>query len=238
MEREGVRETFERLSADYDARFPAIIPRYSEFHGVIVQRAAEHPPPHPARGASPGPWIDLGCGTGELSRRLLDAMPTAHVHAVDLSPAMVERARAKLAPWAGRVTYDVADVRDAELPARVSGVVSALAVHHLEADEKRALFRRLARALQPGGLLVLGDAVTGGTAAYTRYYVERWAEHMRASGLTEDEIARVLDDHRRNDRFSSLEEHVEWLRAAGFTDVECLWKHFLLVVLAAELPLS
>jgi tRNA (cmo5U34)-methyltransferase len=81
---------------------------------------------------------------------------------------------------------------------------------------------------------VLGDAVAGGSPAYTDYYVRRWVDHMRASGLTEEEIAGVLRDHDQNDRFSSLEEQMTWLRGAGFREVECVWKHFILIVVAAE----
>ena len=240
-----VREAFERLSADYDERFPRIIPRYHEFHDVIVQRAAAHPrggaggsPRAPTEAAPAGGelWIDLGCGTGELSRRLLEAIPGIRLHAVDLSQAMIERARAKLAAWADRVSFEAANVLSATLPAGAAGAVSALAVHHLERAEKRMLFGKLAATLRPGGLFVLGDAVSGGTPEYTAYYAERWTDHMRASGMGAEEIESVLRDHRQNDRFSGLEEHTDWLREAGFERVECLWKHFLLVVVAGETP--
>jgi tRNA (cmo5U34)-methyltransferase len=228
MREESVREAFERFSADYDARFPRIIPRYVEFHQVIVQRAAEHARSRTAR-PDGGPWLDLGCGTGGLSRRLLEAVPGLRLCAIDLAPAMIERAREKLAAWGDQVSFAVGDFLHVALPRDCSGVVSALAVHHLEGPEKRELFARLHSALAPGALFVLGDAVIGGSDAYTDYYIRRWVDHMRASGLDEDEIAPILADHEENDRLS-------WLREVGFRDVECLWKNFLLMVVAAERP--
>jgi tRNA (cmo5U34)-methyltransferase len=238
MRDEALREAFERFSTDYDARFPRLIPRYVEFHGVIVQRVEEHlqrAAGDEAR-AKPagGPWLDLGCGTGELSRRLLERLPGLRLHCVDLAPAMIERAREKLAPWGTQVSFAIGNFLEAPLPAGAAGVVSALAVHHLEADEKRALFARLHGALAPGGLFVLGDAVTGGSEAYTAYYTRRWVEHMRASEMSDDQIAAVLSDNEQNDRFSGLLEQMSWMRESGFSQVECLWKHFLLVVVAAE----
>ncbi len=237
MRDEAVRETFQQFSTDYDARFPRLIPRYAEFHGVIVQRVTEHLQGTADRGGptpAHGPWLDLGCGTGQLSRRLLERLPDLRLHCVDLAPAMIERAREKLAPWGARVTFAVGNFLEAPLPAGAAGVVSALAVHHLEGNEKRVLFARLFGALAPGGLLVLGDAVTGGSEAYTAYYLRRWVEHMRASAMTDEEIASVLKDHEENDRFSSLDGQIAWMRETGFRQVECLWKHFLLVVVAAE----
>lgn len=229
---ETVRETFERLSSDYDARFPKIIPRYAEFHAVIAQRVAEQEPPRGVGGA----FVELGSGTGELSRRLLQTSPDLRLHCVDVSRAMIERAREKLAAWTGRVSFEVADIRQASLPELAAGAASALAVHHLDGDEKRELFHRLFRALAPGAVLVLGDAVEGESAYYVGYYTRRWVDHMRASGMDEEEIQTVLDDHRRNDRLSRLGEQMRWLREAGFERVECIWKHFLLAVVAAEKP--
>jgi tRNA (cmo5U34)-methyltransferase len=231
---DSVRAAFERLSADYDARFPRIIPRYAEFHGVVVQRVAEHVHGRDGRAAAGRTWLDLGCGTGELSRRLLEAVPGLRLHCLDLAPAMIERAREKLAAWEGQVSFAVGHFLTAPLPGDAAGVVSALAVHHLEGAEKRALFERLHRGLAPGALLVLGDAVNGGSEAYTDYYLRRWVEHMRASGMTEDEIAGVLRDHDQNDRFSTLDEQMAWLLEAGFRDLECPWKYFLLVVVAGQ----
>jgi tRNA (cmo5U34)-methyltransferase len=237
MRDDAVRETFERFSSDYDARFPRLIPRYAEFHGVIVQRVAEHLQPTAGDGRpapARGPWLDLGCGTGELSRSLMEGIPELRLHCVDLAPAMIERAREKLAPWGERVTFAIGNFLEAPLPAGAAGVVSALAVHHLEGSEKRALFARLHGALASGGLLVLADAVTGGSTGYTAYYLRRWVDHMRASGMTEEEIAAVLQDHEQNDRLSGLDDQMAWMREAGFREVECLWKYFLLVVVAAE----
>jgi tRNA (cmo5U34)-methyltransferase len=232
MPEDTVREAFERLSADYDRRFPLIIPHYREFHQVVIRRVLEHVR---LRGRS-GTWIELGCGTGELSRRLLEAVPDLSLHALDLSPAMVARAREKLAAWAGRVTIEVGNVLTAPLPADAGGAVSALAVHHLEAEEKRALFGRVLRTLAPGGLFVLADAVAGDDARAEASYEAVWVEHMTGAGLPQEEVEAVLDDHRRNDRFSRLDEQLAWLREAGFTRVECLWKHDLLAVVAAERP--
>jgi tRNA (cmo5U34)-methyltransferase len=232
MREEGVRETFERFSADYDARFPKIIPHYAEFHGVIAQRIAEHAGPG-SEGLG-GLVLELGCGTGELSRRLLQTLPGLRLHCIDLSPAMIERARAKLAPWGERVSFAVGNFLSTRFPEGAAAAVSCLAVHHLDAGEKRALFGRLFDCLAPGGTFALGDAVTGGSSFYDEYYRRCWVDHMRASGLDEEEVAGVLDDHERNDRFSSLDEQMRWLREAGFERVECLWKHFLLAVVASE----
>lgn len=97
--------------------------------------------------------LDVGCGTGMLSERLLGAFPSCRLAGVDLSPAMVERARARLA---GR-----AEVREADaerLPFHDGAfdlVVCNDSFHHYP-DPDRAVFQ-MWRVLRKGGALVLGD---------------------------------------------------------------------------------
>ena len=97
--------------------------------------------------------LDVGCGTGMLSERLLGAFPSCRLTSVDLSPAMVERARARLA---GR-----AEVREADaerLPFHDGAfdlVVCNDSFHHYP-DPDRAAFQ-MWRVLRKGGALVLGD---------------------------------------------------------------------------------
>lgn len=97
--------------------------------------------------------LDVGCGTGMLSERLLGAFPSCRLAGVDLSPAMVERARTRLA---GR-----AEVREADaerLPFHDGAfdlVVCNDSFHHYP-DPDRAAFQ-MWRVLRKGGALVLGD---------------------------------------------------------------------------------
>jgi tRNA (cmo5U34)-methyltransferase len=99
--------------------------------------------------------LELGVGTGETSKRVLALHPDATWTGVDASEAMLERAR---------VALPEADLRrrrlEDELPeGPFDLVVSALAVHHLDAAGKHDLFRRVAGVLRPGGWFVLGDVV-------------------------------------------------------------------------------
>lgn len=97
--------------------------------------------------------LDVGCGTGMLSEQLLSVFPSCHLTGIDLSPAMVDRARARLA---GR-----AEVREADaerLPFHDGAfdlVVCNDSFHHYP-DPDRAAFQ-MWRVLRKGGALVLGD---------------------------------------------------------------------------------
>ncbi len=108
--------------------------------------------------------LDLGCGPGSLSARLLARIPAATVIAVDADPVTLSLGRAAYGSVPGLRFLEI-DLRssgwETELgiePGRqVDAVVSTTALHWLTAAELRRLYRVLASLLRPGGLFLDGD---------------------------------------------------------------------------------
>jgi len=92
--------------------------------------------------------LDAGCGTGRVTRALLERLPRGRVIAVDASPAMIAVARAALPP---EVDVRRADLLELELDEPVDAILST-ATFHWVLDHDR-LFARLFAALAPGGWL-------------------------------------------------------------------------------------
>jgi tRNA (cmo5U34)-methyltransferase len=106
-------------------------------------------------GGRAGRILELGIGTGETARRVLERHPGAHLTAIDASPEMLEEARRHLPD----ADLRVARLEDPLPEGLFDLVVSTLAVHHLDAAGKAELFRRVAAVLAPGGRFVLADVV-------------------------------------------------------------------------------
>jgi trans-aconitate 2-methyltransferase len=102
---------------------------------------------HPA----PRLIVDLGCGTGDLTRALAERWPGAQVLGVDSSQAMVERAQAQALP--GRLGFALADLAQWTPAQPVDLLVSNAALHWLPAHGP--LLARLSSHLAPGGELAL-----------------------------------------------------------------------------------
>lgn len=99
------------------------------------------------------PVVDAGCGPGHVTSYL--AAAGADAHGLDLSPEMVEQARARFPGG----SYAVGDLRRLMRPEAAAGwgaVLGWYSLIHLAASELPAAVDALVRPLAPGGLLVLG----------------------------------------------------------------------------------
>ena len=152
--------------------------------------------------------LELGTGTGETARRLLDAHPDATVVGADANAAMLVAARERLDP--DRVRLELRRLEDPLPDGPFDLVVSALAVHHLQGPEKADLFRRVRAVLHPGGRFVLADVVVPED------------EGERSTPLSDVDFP------------STVAEQLGWLRDAGF-DAEATWEEGDLAVLVGRL---
>lgn len=100
--------------------------------------------------------VDLACGTGSITLRLLDRLPRARVIAVDVDPLLLTIAAATFTNDE-RVRIVSADLREAEWIAqigdeRVDAVVTSTALHWLPEDAVRRLYGELADLIRPRGV--------------------------------------------------------------------------------------
>jgi trans-aconitate 2-methyltransferase len=149
--------------------------------------------------------LDAGCGTGRVTERLLERLPVGRVIALDGSTAMVDRAQARLAPFAERVEYVVADLSRA-LPIRgpVDAILSTATFHWI--SDHDALFANLAMVLRAGGQLAAQCGGAGNTASI------------------EAALRELGEDFEGRKHFATPEDTRTRLERAGFTEIET-WLH-------------
>ena len=176
----------------------ADVPRFDEFQEAVADATV---------GVAPKVILELGSGTGETARRVLERHPGARLVGIDESEEMLEDARRSLPP---RAELRTSRLQDPLPDGPFELVFSALTVHHLDSQEKADLFRRIAEVLQPGRRFVLGDVVVPERA--------------------EDVVTPLTEGFDLPDR---LEDQLEWLAAAGFR-ARATWTWNDLAVISAD----
>jgi trans-aconitate 2-methyltransferase len=153
--------------------------------------------------------LDIGCGTGRLTERLMERLPRGRVVAVDLSPNMLHVARAHLAPrFPKSVSFARADALALPIAARAD-VVFSTATFHWVLDHD-ALFQSVFAALKPGGRLV---AQCGGDPNLRRL-------HDRCASVAQrPEFEVYFRSWRSPWEFADAATTARRLAKAGFTDI-------------------
>jgi tRNA (cmo5U34)-methyltransferase len=154
--------------------------------------------------------LDLGSGDGRLLDLVLRERPEARGVALDFSPFMLERLKAR---FNAEIGVDVV-THNLELPLRAIGtfdlVVSSFAIHHLTDERKRQLYEEVWALLEPGGVFCNLEHV----ASASPYGHARFLRAMGVTPADEDPSNKLLDVHTQ----------LAWLREIGFEDVDCYWK--------------
>lgn len=154
--------------------------------------------------------LDAGCGTGRLTRDLLEALPEGRVVALDVSQNMIEAACAYLEPdFKGRVEFVRCDLLDLRFENEFDGIFSTASFHWVL--DHQWLFRNLYRALRPGGWL---GAQCGGKNNLDRFLGR--VEEL----LSSKAYARYFEHYAFPWEFSDAETAAERLRLAGFEEIE------------------
>ncbi|HWT92392.1 MAG TPA: class I SAM-dependent methyltransferase [Solirubrobacteraceae bacterium] len=216
-------DIFDTQAEAYDAARRRLIPPFDAFYGTAVAAV-------PAKAKT---VLDLGAGTGLLSRMVRAARPNAHLTLLDGAPAMLDQARAELGD--DRTAYVTADLTDPlpGEPASFCAVVSALAIHHLDDAGKRDLFARVHAQLKPGGAFVNAEQVAGPTPHLDALY-RAWHEAQARAAGSDDAEWDAAEERMRFDRCATVEDQLGWLRDAGFSDVDCRFQDHRFAVLVAR----
>ena len=218
-------QAFSAHAAGYDALRRRLVPDYDRFYGAVLE-ALERLATGEVRRV-----LDLGAGTGLLSAVVADGFPEAQIELLDASQPMLALAQGRLGRAVSAV--HVGDMSAELPPGPFDAVVSALAIHHLEHADKRALMARIHGALRQGGVFINAEQVDAPTPELTAIYERRWAEDCRALGATEAEIDGARE-RMRHDRCIDVETQLGWLRGAGFTTADCTYKSWRFAVLIAR----
>jgi len=171
--------------------------------------------------------LDVGCGAGNFTLKILAVLPNLDATLIDLSSVMLARAHSRVgAATTGQVNAIQGDVRDLDLGKDQFDIIVAAAVlHHLRnADEWTAVFSKFYACLKPGGSIWISDLVAHALPSIQEIMWGRYGDYLVA----------FKGEEYRNTVFAYVEQEdtprtvlfqCELLRRAGFREVEILHKN-------------
>jgi tRNA (cmo5U34)-methyltransferase len=171
--------------------------------------------------------LDIGCGAGNYTLKLLQQLPNLDCTLVDLSQSMLDRAVERVRPMtSGAIVPIQGDIRELALgEAQFDVMVAGAVLHHLRNDgEWQSVFSKLYRALKPGGSLWIADLIEHTSSPVQALMWERYGEYL--TGLKDASYRdHVFAYIAQEDTPRPLLFQIDLLREVGFPTVEILHKN-------------
>jgi tRNA (cmo5U34)-methyltransferase len=168
--------------------------------------------------------LDLGTGDGRLMALLKIDRPQVTGIAVDFSPVMLEKARAR---FKGDDSIEIIGHNlDDPLPdiGKFDAIVSSFAIHHVTHDRKASLYAEIFDLLNPGGVFANLEHVASPN------------DRIHLQFLTK--IGYTLENEDPSNKLLDVETQLSYLRSIGFADVDCYWKWLELALLIGIKPIK
>ena len=217
-----VQHAFDLAAEDYDRTRRRLVPGFDDFYRAAID-LIQFPRESSLK------VLDLGAGTGLMAAFIAYSFPNARITMVDISNEMLERARARFELAGPRFRFEVSDYGVDRIQEKYDAIVSALSIHHLSDEQKRALFKRIHGALNDDGVFVNAEQFRCATPERHKFHHERWLTRVRELGVDDRDLAAALE-RMKFDRAATLEDQLEWMREAGFRDIDCAYKNLIFAV--------
>jgi len=171
--------------------------------------------------------LDIGCGAGNYTLKMLSKIPDLNCTLNDLSMPMLERAKKRISSQTnGKVTIMQDDMRNLDLPDNHFDIVLAAATfHHLRDDaDWELVFTKIYKALKPGGSIWISDLITHDSGLINKLFHDQYKTYLEGLGGVEYR-QKVLDYIEYEDTPRSLNYQLSLLSKVGFKETEILHKN-------------
>jgi tRNA (cmo5U34)-methyltransferase len=171
--------------------------------------------------------LDLGCGAGNFTLKLLDLIPNLDCTLVDLSLPMLDKAKERIAKVSlGKISTIQTDFLNLQLPAEIFDiVVTGAAMHHLRTDEEwETVFTKIFKSLKKGGCFWISDLIIHDNPAINQLMWKRYADYLEGIGgkAYQENVFAYID---KEDTPRSVMYQLDLMKKIGFSTVDVLHKN-------------
>lgn len=171
--------------------------------------------------------LDLGCGAGNYTLKMLTKLPNLNCTLIDLSSNMLDRAQQRVAKaTTGKINVVQGDIRDVALVEDSFDIILAGAVlHHLRDDaDWEFVFKKLYDSLKPGGCLLISDLVIQENESVNDLVWTMYGDYLKDVG-GEEYQQKVFAYIEKEDSPRPLTYQLELMKKIGFSSTEVLHKN-------------
>ena len=198
------------------------MPRYQE----MLQNLTDYIPDD----LSPKKILELGCGSGLLSEKMLEKYPDAEFYLVDLSGDILKQCQSNLNN-PDNAEFIQANINDLEFENDSFDLVySSIAIHHVKNEEMKKLFEKVFQWLSSDGVFIYADQTRGITDEIYKKHIARWEKASEELGVNQTEWNEWMEHQNSHDFHVDIETQLLYLKEAGFPLRDIIWRNLLWVI--------
>ncbi|MCE5215069.1 MAG: class I SAM-dependent methyltransferase [Methanobacterium sp.] len=216
-----IKEQFNQNAELYDSQRRLIIPCLDELYNIMAEQAHSD--------LLRPKILDLGAGTGLLTKHIFDRYGNAEFTLVDLSEEMLKIAEERFVDRTN-FKYIIGDYIKYDFKGKYDIICSSLSIHHLKHQDIKFLYGKIYQMLNKDGVFLNADQVLGPSQSNEEKYQKNWHEKIDDKSLQEEEKELILE-RMKLDNPATLDDNLKWLKKIGFVDVDVYYKYYNFVVL-------
>lgn len=245
------KERFFNMAEAYDKMAQHLVPQYDFLQNEVLRL-------FPFETQRKAIIVDLGAGSGTFLDKILSKYSNVKCYWIDYSNDFLAVAQRRLAKYGDRVEYIISSLEEPwedKIPEKADVILSMSAIHHLETEEKQDLYKRCYEKLNHGSWFFnIDEMKTLYEEAYINAmrfwvkHVEEYQERILADGLEYYRVWKSKFDNwalrnidninqpkmKGDDIHEGFVEQLQWLKAAGFINVDLFIKYHLWAVIGGQ----
>lgn len=219
--KDNIAGEFNEFSKNYTNDMIRCVPHYLR----LMSSFTEHLPVDFA----PKYILDLGCGNGNVTFRLLQLFPKSNFTLLDASQEMINLCKAQFKAY--QIEYIESYFKDYKFKDDNYDLITAgFSLHHCDSEEKKILFRSINRSLKKGGIFACSDLMINKNKPEHLMLLSKWKSFVY-EGFPDGEKWKWLMEHYDEfDKPDDYNDQIQWLKEAGFKDIrlptqKSYWTH-------------
>lgn len=216
---------FNDFSKDYTNDMIGCVPYYLQLVSSFVKYLPNN--------FNPISILDLGCGNGNITAQLIPYFPNATFTLVDASSEMIDLCRHQFKDhdfiYSNKYFKDfLFDAESYDL------IVAGFSLHHCDNIEKRSIFKEIYSALKKGGIFSYCDLMINKTNPDHPNLLEQWNKFVNQNFPDGKKWDWLMEHYEAFDKPTDYLHQIEWMKKAGFANIQIPFKKGYWVYLQAK----
>jgi ubiquinone/menaquinone biosynthesis C-methylase UbiE len=220
--RDSIANEFNEFSKNYTNDMVRCVPHYLK----LISAFTDHLP----QDFVPNRILDLGCGNGNVTSRLLQLFPDSHFTLLDASREMINICKDQFNTY--NVEYIESYFKDYKFKNEYFDLITAgFSLHHCNSQEKKLLFHRIYGSLRKGGIFACSDLMINKNKPEHVILLNNWKTFVYESFPEDEKWEWLMEHYGEFDKPDDYNDQLEWLQEAGFKKImlpinKSYWAHF------------